>query len=83
MYKISDLGLGLGPKTNREILFGMAQIVFSNSLFNNFLKQRDISQRAREENKLRADSTFERRLQTVKSWKSYFEKIFQPPYWKA
>ena len=77
-YQPTRKGQGICAGSDLEILFGMAQIAFSNDLFNLFLRGEvtDIPERIRERNRLRADSTFKRRLQTVESWKRYFREIF-------
>ncbi len=78
VFELSPLGNELAGKPVMKMLLEMARIVFSNSLLNLYLhhEQPRIPDRVREENGLRADSTFERRLQTVRSWVNYFRKIF-------
>ena len=77
-YRLTRRGLDIGAESNLEALFSMAQIAFSNDLFNLFLRgdAPDIPAGIRRRNRLKADSTFRRRLQTVESWKRYFREIF-------
>ena len=77
-YRLTGKGRGICAETDLEIFFGMAKIAFSNDLFNLFLHrdQPDISARIRERNRLTTESTFARRLQTVRRWKEYFRDIF-------
>ena len=78
VYELSERGNALAEKPVIEMLLEMARIVFSNSLFNLYLHQDqpNIPARIREENRLRSDNTFQRRLHTVQSWRNYFRKIF-------
>lgn len=77
-YRLTGEGQSICVEADLEALFRMAQIAFSNDLFNLFLHgdAPDIPVRIRERNGLITDSTFQRRLQTVKSWKRYFREIF-------
>ena len=77
-YRLTRKGQNICAEPDLEALFGMAQIAFSNDLFNLFLRgdAPDIPAEIRQRNALNADSTFRRRLQTVKSWKGYFREIF-------
>lgn len=78
-YQLTRKGLDICAEPDLEALFGMAQIAFSNDLFNLFLCRDapDIPARIWQRNDLNANSTtFKRRLQTVESWKRYFREIF-------
>ncbi len=77
-YRLTRKGQRICAEPDLEALFDMAQIAFSNDLFNLFLRSDapDIPAKIRHRNVLKADSTFTRRLQTVKSWKRYFREIF-------
>lgn len=77
-YQLTRKGQSICAEPDLEALFDMAQIAFSNDLFNLFLHgdAPGIPARIRQRNDLNADSTFTRRLQTVKSWKRYFREIF-------
>ncbi|MFW5886863.1 MAG: type II restriction enzyme [Bacteroidota bacterium] len=77
-YRLSDIGQSLIPLSERERLFNMAVIIFSNEIFHNFLHENSptISQEIRRRCRLETDSTFRRRVQTVKSWCRFFRERF-------
>ena len=77
-WQLTEKGRSVCAGSDMEILFSLAEIAFSNDVFNLFLHKDapDIPDRIRERNALNADTTFERRLQTVESWKRYFREIF-------
>ena len=72
-YQLTETGRDICGRSDLEILFSLAEIAFSNDLFNLFLRgdPADIPDALRERNRMGADSTYRRRLQTVESWKRY------------
>ncbi len=72
--KLSTTGKRLFALSEMRCLLEMAKIAFSNDIFNLFLNANEpvIDMALRRRNDLETDSTFTRRMQTVKSWKAYF-----------
>ena len=78
-YLLTELGLSLAKRPVKEILFEMAKIIFSNDLCCLFIFDEDprIPEEIEKRNGLnREKTTFGRRIQTIKSWKRYFQEIF-------
>ncbi len=77
-YSLTAKGKRLSTKFEVDVLYKMAQIVFSNDLCNGFLKSENpvVPIDIRRRNGLNAETTYERRLQTVRSWRKYFRKRF-------
>ncbi len=78
-YRLTSEGARIAKKTEKGVLREMAKIVFSNDLCNRFVLNvdPDISKAIKSRNGLGgSDSTFRRRIQTIKSWKRYFQEIF-------
>ncbi|MYD42949.1 MAG: hypothetical protein F4W90_03545 [Gammaproteobacteria bacterium] len=76
MFELTRKGQAIANIDNpKDIYFEIARIALSNSLFNKILhgKENQISEHDRTMNRLYSESTFYRRLQTVKSWIRYFE----------
>lgn len=72
-FVLSEKGLSLFESTENERVFEIAKIAFSNDIFNAFLSVENptINQSLKTRNGLTSDSTFLRRMQTVKSWKKH------------
>ena len=80
-YQLTRKGARIAKKSEREILVEMAKIIFSNDLCNRFVIDPDpnIPKRIRNRNGLgSSDSTFCRRVQTIRSWKKYLQDAFAP-----
>ena len=79
-YCLSETGKRLSDESERGLLFSMAQIVFSNEVCHLFLTQDapPVSREIRKRHRLEGESTFMRRMRTVKSWRQYFQRIFPP-----
>ena len=76
---LTELGSGLAKKPEKEILFEMAKIIFSNDLCHLFLFEDDpeIPEEVVKRNGLNQQSTtFGRRINTIKSWRKYFQNLF-------
>ena len=77
-YGLTNLGQSLYGKPDHQRLFEMAQIIFSNDACHPFLfsAEPEISMPIKARNRLHADTTYERRIRTVKSWRKYFQELF-------
>lgn len=79
-YLLTELGASLAKKPTKEILFEMAKIIFSNDLCHLFLfsDEPEIPESIENRNRLnRKKTTYRRRIKTIKSWKKYFQNMFQ------
>jgi hypothetical protein len=78
-YKLTAEGLEVASMNEQQRLFHMACRAFSNEIFNAFLHSDNphIPSGARTRNRLAAESTFDRRMQTVKAWKWYIFNFFE------
>jgi hypothetical protein len=78
-YKLTAEGLEVASMNEQQRLFHMACRAFSNEIFNAFLHSDNphIPSGARTRNRLTAESTFDRRMQTVKAWKWYIFNFFE------
>jgi hypothetical protein len=78
-FVLSENGVLLFESTENERIFKIAKIAFSNDIFNAFLSIDNpiISQSLKTRNGLTSDSTFLRRIQTVKSWKKYIFSLLE------
>ncbi len=77
--RLSGAGAELGKHSDTDIVFKMARIVFSNDLFNRYLRSDNpyVPHQIKVRNRLEtADSTYRRRVQTILSWKKYFRRLF-------
>lgn len=75
IFKLTTRGRKLRSiVSNKETLFELARIVLSNDIFNEYLHggRSAVTSRARRRNRLYANETYGRRLQTVRSWLTYF-----------
>lgn len=76
-FSINNLGRSLYSSDLKITLYELAEIALSNDIFNQFLHNgrqiQSISAISRERNSLITESTFRRRMQTVKSWLAFFE----------
>lgn len=72
-FVLSDKGISLFSSPENERVYEIAKIAFSNDIFNAFLSidNPTINQRLKNRNGLTSESTFLRRMRTVKSWKKY------------
>ena len=72
-FVLSEKGILLFESTENERIFEIAKIAFSNDIFSAFLSVENptINQSLKTRNGLTSDSTFLRRMQTVKSWKKH------------
>lgn len=72
-YILTDKGVSLLGVNESMRLLKIAQIFFSNDIFNAFLnnEQPHISEALKKRNELYSDSTFIRRMSTVRSWKRF------------
>jgi predicted transcriptional regulator len=77
-FVLSEKGASLFSSAEDERVFEIAKIAFSNDIFNAFLSTDKpvINNRLRKSNSLTSESTFLRRIQTVKSWKKYIFSLF-------
>lgn len=76
-YVLSEKGSLLFEMPEGKRLFEIAKTVFSNDIFNAFLLTDSpvISQSIKNRNGFVSESTFLRRMQTVKSWKKYLFNV--------
>lgn len=72
-FVLRDKGISLFSSPENERVYEIAKIAFSNDIFNAFLSidNPTINQRLKNRNGLTSESTFLRRMRTVKSWKKY------------
>ena len=78
-YRLTSEGTRVAKKVGKEILCEMAKIVFSNDLCNRFVLNAypDIQETIKNRNGLGGgESTFRRRMQTIRSWRKYFQDVF-------
>ncbi len=78
-YRLTSEGTRVAKKTEKEILCEMAKIVFSNDLCNLFVLNSDpeIPKAVKNRNGLGgSNNTFCRRMQTIRSWRKYFQEVF-------
>lgn len=78
-YQLSVEGMRLAKKSEKEILFEMGKIIFSNDICNQFLfdENPDVTMESKKRNGLDdSGSTFDRRMRTIRSWRRYFREIF-------
>ena len=78
---VSAIGVKLWGETRdaRATVFQMASIAVSNELVHAILHKQSISDVVRYRQRLDADSTFYRRIQSIQSWLRYFEQLFGDP----
>ena len=78
-YRLTLEGTRIAKKTEKGVFCEMAKIVFSNDLCNRFVLNSDpeIPKAIRNRNGLGGSgSTFRRRMQTIRSWRKYFQEVF-------
>lgn len=75
--QLTPEGKRIAKKPEREILQEMGKVIFSNDLCHQFISSDvpDIRMDIRRRNGLEKDSTFHRRIQTVRSWKKYLQEV--------
>lgn len=76
LCQLSSEGKRIAKKSEKEILQRMAKIIFSNDLCNQFISSDDpdIREGIRRRNGFEKDSTFHRRIQTIRGWKKYLQE---------
>jgi hypothetical protein len=78
-FVLSEKGISLFEATENERIFEIAKTAFSNDIFNAFLSTDNpiINQSLKTRNGLTSDTTFLRRMQTVKSWKKHIFSLLE------
>lgn len=71
-YRLTQLGIEINGLSDREQMFRMAKIIYSNDVFNAWLVGSRDEAKTRLSRYLKSDSTIERRLKTVRSWTQFF-----------
>ena len=71
-YRLTQLGIEINGLSDREQMFRMAKIIYSNDVFNAWLVGSRDEAKMRLSRYLESDSTIERRLKTVRSWTQFF-----------
>ena len=76
LWRLTSRGKCIAKNPERKILQEMGKIIFSNDLCNQFISSNipDIRMDIRKRNGLEKDSTFHRRIQTIRGWKKYFQE---------
>ena len=77
-FELTNSGRLVQSMTHEEQVFELAKIAVSNDVFNNILRSGIVNDNARYRNRLRADTTFHRRVHTAKAWLQYFERVLNP-----
>ncbi|MCY4611865.1 MAG: hypothetical protein OXC38_09250 [Gammaproteobacteria bacterium] len=77
LCRLTSEGKRIAQKSEREILQKMAKIIFSNDLCNQFISSDDpdIREDIRKRNGFKKNSTFYRRIQTIRGWKKYLQEV--------